>query len=102
MSSVTDAPLERRATPDPFCNKPGSGWKPNNIKSPSSLGVNVSHYRTISFLGPIIADGDQWTDLGNSSGLLMHTKEESDCGFHAIHIHVARLRNTQRWSFEFQ
>ena len=50
MSSVTDAPLTRWATFDPSCNKARSGWNPNNIKSPSSVGVNASHYRTIGFL----------------------------------------------------
>lgn len=96
-------PLWRDARPpEPFANEAGSGWKPNNIKSPSSLGVNVSHYRTMALPGSIIGNGDQRSGLGNSSALLMHTEEGSDCGSRAIHIHVARLRNARRWSFEFQ
>lgn len=97
MSSVTDAPFTRRTTPDPFCNEAGSGWKPNSIKSPSSLGVNVSHYRTMASLGPVIAGGESAVIWVIHQVFSCIQKEESDCGFHTIHIHVARLRNTQRW-----
>lgn len=51
MSRVTDAPFARRATPDPPCNEAGGRMAPQkSIKSPSTVGVNASHYGTIGFL----------------------------------------------------
>lgn len=51
MSRVTDAPFARRVTPDPPCNEAGGRMAlQSSIKSPSTVGVNASHYGTIGFL----------------------------------------------------